>query len=99
MTALSKEPPAPSHSWQMTLRTFSASSRPPFTFPNLPTEQSPPEALASLCLQLLPERCALLLSLPVLGLQPGPLLLQLLRSLLGLQALGALPLHIFLVLS
>src|SRR5918994_1293442 len=62
--------------------------------PESPPEQSPPEALAPLRLQLLPERCGLLLGPPVLGLQPGALLLQLLRPLLGLQTLGALPLHV-----
>src|SRR5918994_5739200 len=66
--------------------------------PESPPEQSPPEALGPLRFQLLPERCGLLLGPPVLGLQPDALLLQLPRHLLGLQALGALPLHVGVVL-
>src|SRR5215212_5931553 len=62
--------------------------------PRSSPEQPTPKAFGPLRFQLLPERCGLLLGPPVLGLEPGALLLQLLRPLLGPQALGALPLHV-----
>jgi hypothetical protein len=59
----------------------------------LRSEQTAPEALTSLGLQLLLEAISLLFSPPVLGLKLAALLLELLGFLLGLQTLGAFPLH------